>query len=168
MAGRERRSPLALVGEPHQRPHELVVDSLALHDLRVRGEREAGVGEAQLAHHPARVTAGGEGETGEGPTERVRCDVREEHLSLGRALLVRARIAATIVHFAAFNAGVIALVKPLVVDHDTRRFYLPAASASPVILALLLLLRRRVGRGERALLTGLYAAHIAIAVSIAS
>ena len=71
-------------------------------------------------------------------------------------------------HFAAFNAGVIALVKPLVVDHDTRRFYLPAASASPVILALLLLLRRRVGRGERALLTGLYAAHIAIAVSIAS
>jgi cation:H+ antiporter len=86
----------------------------------------------------------------------------------GRPELALGNIAGTIIHFAALNAGVIALVKPLTLDHDTTRFYLPAAAASPAILAGLLLTRRELGRLEGAALTGLYAVYLAAAISLAS
>lgn len=82
----------------------------------------------------------------------------------GRPELALGNIAGTIIHFAAFNAGVIALVKPLALDHDTTRLYLPAAVASPAILALVLLVRRRLGRPEGAALVALYAGYLAAAI----
>jgi cation:H+ antiporter len=86
----------------------------------------------------------------------------------GRPELGLGNIAGTIIHFAAFNAGVIALVKPLSLDHDTTRLYLPAAAASPAILAALLLARRRLGRIEGAGLIGLYGAYVAVAIIIST
>jgi cation:H+ antiporter len=86
----------------------------------------------------------------------------------GRAELGLANIGATIVHFAAFNAGVIALVKPLALGHDTTHFYLPVAAASPAILAALLLARGRLGRAEGAGLIALYVAYVAVAIAIST
>jgi cation:H+ antiporter len=86
----------------------------------------------------------------------------------GRPELALGNIAGTIIHFAAFNAGVIALVKPLTLDLDTTHFYLPAAAASPAILAALLLARRQLGRIEGAMLIGLYAVYLAAAIALAS
>jgi cation:H+ antiporter len=86
----------------------------------------------------------------------------------GRAELGLGNIAATIVHFAAFNAGVIALVKPLPLGHDTTRFYLPVAAASPAIFAALLLVRKRIGRAEGAGLIALYLAYLAAAIAIST
>jgi cation:H+ antiporter len=86
----------------------------------------------------------------------------------GRPELALGNIAGTIIHFATFNAGVIALVKPLTLDHDTTSFYLPAAAASPAIFAAVLLTRRRLGRSESAVLLVLYAAYLAVAVALSS
>jgi cation:H+ antiporter len=86
----------------------------------------------------------------------------------GRADIALGNVAGTVIHFAALNAGVIALVKPLTLDHDTTRFYLPAATAAPAIFALVLLIRRRVGRREGAALLTLYAAYLAAAIAVFS
>jgi cation:H+ antiporter len=86
----------------------------------------------------------------------------------GRPELALGNIAGTIIHFVAFNAGVIGLVRPLALDHDTTRLYLPAAAASPAILAALLLARRRLGRIEGAGLIGLYGAYVAVAIIIST
>jgi cation:H+ antiporter len=86
----------------------------------------------------------------------------------GRPELGLGSIAGTVVHFAAFNAGVIALVKPLTLGHDTTRFYLPIAAVSPAILAALLLARKKLGRVEGAALTAIYVAYIAVAITIST
>jgi cation:H+ antiporter len=86
----------------------------------------------------------------------------------GRPELALGNLAGTIIHFAALNAGIIALIKPLTLNHETTRFYLPAAAASPAILAALLLARRRVGRIEGTALLALYAAYLAIAIMIST
>jgi cation:H+ antiporter len=86
----------------------------------------------------------------------------------GRPELALGNIAGTIIHFAALNAGLIALVKPLTLDYQTTRFYLPAAAASPAVLAALLLARGRLGRSEGAALLALYAAYLALAVAVSS
>jgi cation:H+ antiporter len=86
----------------------------------------------------------------------------------GRPELGLGNIGATIVHFAAFNAGVIALVKPLSLGHNTTHFYLPVAAASPAVLAVLLLVRKRLGRIEGAALIALYLAYVAVAVTIST
>jgi len=83
----------------------------------------------------------------------------------GRPELALGTIGGTIVHFAGLNAGVIALVKPLDLGHDTTHFYLPAAAVSPAILAAVLLARKRLGRVEGAALIALYVAYIAAAIS---
>jgi cation:H+ antiporter len=84
----------------------------------------------------------------------------------GRPEIGLGNISGTVVHFAAFNAGIIALVKPLTLDADTTRFYLPVAVASPAILAAVLVIRRRLGRIEGAGLTGLYIAYVAVAIAV--
>ena len=84
----------------------------------------------------------------------------------GRPEIGLGNIAGTVVHFAALNAGIIAIVKPLSFGGDTTQFYLPVAVASPAILALVLVLRKRLGRIEGAALTGLYAAYVAVAIAI--
>ena len=86
----------------------------------------------------------------------------------GRPELALGTIGGTIVHFAGLNAGVIALVKPLDLGHDTTHFYLPAAAVSPAILAAVLLARKRLGRVEGAALIALYVAYIAAAISIST
>lgn len=86
----------------------------------------------------------------------------------GRPELGLGSIAGTVVHFSALNAGIIALVKPLTLGHDTTRFYLPVAAASPAILAALLLARGQLGRIEGAALTSLYVAYVAVAITIST
>jgi cation:H+ antiporter len=86
----------------------------------------------------------------------------------GRPEIGLGSLAGTIVHFAALNAGIIALVKPLTLDQDTTRFYLPVAALSPAILALVILRRKRLGRIEGAVLTGLYAVYLAVAIIISA
>jgi cation:H+ antiporter len=86
----------------------------------------------------------------------------------GRPEIGLGSIAGTIVHFVALNAGIIALVKPLTLGHDTTHFYLPVAAASPAILAAVLLTRKRLGRIEGAALTSLYVAYVAVAVVIST
>jgi len=85
----------------------------------------------------------------------------------GRPELGLGNIAGTIIHFATFNAGVVALVKPLTLGPATTHLYLPAAAASPAILACTLLVRRRLGRVEGAVLVVLYLAYLAAAITLA-
>jgi cation:H+ antiporter len=84
----------------------------------------------------------------------------------GRPEIGLGNIAGTVVHFAALNAGIIALVKPLTLGTDTTRFYLPAGVATPAILALVLVVRKQLGRIEGAALTALYAAYVAVAIVV--
>ena len=86
----------------------------------------------------------------------------------GRGDVALANVVGTIVHFIAFNAGVIALVRPLDLDSDSRWLHLPVAAASPVLLAGMLAWRGGLGRGAGLLLLGLYAAYVAAAVIVAS
>lgn len=86
----------------------------------------------------------------------------------GRPEIGLGSIAGTIVHFVALNAGIIALVKPLTLGTQTTRFYLPVAVASPAILALVLVVRKRLGRIEGAALTSLYVAYVAVAIVVST
>jgi cation:H+ antiporter len=82
----------------------------------------------------------------------------------GRSDVALGNLLGTIVHFISFNAAVIALVKPLSLDHATRLLHLPAAAAGTWTLCALAAARGRIGRPEGALLVGLYAAYVAAAV----
>jgi cation:H+ antiporter len=86
----------------------------------------------------------------------------------GRPELALGTIGGTIVHFAALNAGVIALVKPLNLGDDTTHFYLPVAAISPAILAGVLLVRKRLGRVEGAALIALYVAYVGVAIAVSA
>jgi cation:H+ antiporter len=86
----------------------------------------------------------------------------------GRPEIGLGSIAGTVVHFVALNAGVIALVKPLTLGHDTLHFYLPVAAVSPAVLAGVLMVRKRLGRIEGAALTLLYVAYVAAAIVIST
>jgi cation:H+ antiporter len=86
----------------------------------------------------------------------------------GRPELALGTIGGTIVHFAALNAGLIALVKPLDLGDDTTHFYLPVAAISPAILAGVLLVRKRLGRVEGAALIALYVAYVGVAIAISA
>jgi cation:H+ antiporter len=84
----------------------------------------------------------------------------------GRADVALANVFGTIVHFACLNAGVIALVRPLDFDSETRDLHLPVAAASPLVLVSLYALRRGLGRPDGGLLVALYAAYVSVAVAI--
>lgn len=81
----------------------------------------------------------------------------------GRGDLAVGNIAGTIVHFAAFNAGVIALVKPLALDSATRHLHLPVALAGTLLLCATLWFSRGINRLAGMLFLVLYAAYIAAA-----
>jgi cation:H+ antiporter len=85
----------------------------------------------------------------------------------GRGDVAVGNVVGTIVHFAAFNAGVIALVRPLELGSDSRWLHLPVAAASPVLLACLLAWRGGLERVAGALLLALYAGYVAAAVIVA-
>lgn len=86
----------------------------------------------------------------------------------GRPEIGLGNIAGTVVHFAALNAGIIALVKPLTLGPQTTHFYLPVAVASPAVLAAALMIRKQLGRIEGVGLTGLYVAYVAVAIVIST
>jgi hypothetical protein len=78
---------LWLVGEPHERPHQLVVDAAALRALRVHGGRHVGVLVAELPHRPLEVAAGEEAQAREGSPQHVGRDLaRKQELALGSSL----------------------------------------------------------------------------------
>jgi len=83
----------------------------------------------------------------------------------GRGDLALGNVLGTIAHFAAFNAGVIALVRPLELDRASRDLHLAAAAASPVLLALLVNRGRGLGRTEGLFLLGLYVAYVGAAIA---
>ena len=84
----------------------------------------------------------------------------------GRGDVALGNVLGTIVHFIAFNAGVIAVVRPLDLDSDSRWLHLPVAAGSPVLLAVLLARRGGLGRATGSLLLGLYAAYVAAAIAV--
>jgi len=84
----------------------------------------------------------------------------------GRGDVAMANILGTIVHFVGFNAGVIALVRPIALDQDTRRLHLPFAVGAPLVLIALLAWRGRLGRAEGLLLVALYLCYVAAAVAL--
>jgi Ca2+/Na+ antiporter len=62
---------------------------------------------------------------------------------------------------------VIALVKPLELDHASRHLHLPVALATTLVLCATLQLRGGLSRPAGALFLGLYAAYIAAAIAAA-
>jgi cation:H+ antiporter len=82
----------------------------------------------------------------------------------GRGDVALGNVLGTIAHFAAFNAGVIALVRPLDLDRASRYLHLPVAAASPVLLALLVDRGRGLGRRAGVFLVAVYAAYVAAAI----
>lgn len=86
----------------------------------------------------------------------------------GRSDVALANVLGTVVHFIAFNAGVIALVQPLPLDAATRHLHLPAALVSTAALCTLLATRGGLGRVEGGILLALYAAYLALALTALS
>jgi len=62
--------------------------------------------------------------------------------------------------FFGFNAGIIALVRPVPVAHTTRYFYLPVCGGAVLLIALFMG-RRRVSRWNGVLLLLVYAVFVA-------
>jgi len=85
----------------------------------------------------------------------------------GRGELALANILGTIPHFCAFNAGVIALVRPLTLSSETTSLHLPVAAAAPALLAAVVGLRHGLGRVEGAALVAVYAAYVVAAIVVA-
>lgn len=65
-------------------------------------------------------------------------------------------VAGSVLSFFLFNAGIIALVRPLDIGEDTIAFYLPVAAATIILISLFLLFRR-LPRCAGALLVAAYA-----------
>ena len=84
----------------------------------------------------------------------------------GRGDLALASVAGTIAHFAALNAGVIALVKPLPLDDPSRHLHLPAAIGATLVLCAVLALRGGLGRAAGAGFLCLYLAYVAAAILV--
>jgi cation:H+ antiporter len=80
-------------------------------------------------------------------------------LSVGNAL-------GTLIFLCTGSLGVIALVRPVAVPSAVTELHLPALVASAII-AVALLARGRIGRGEGALLCALYALYVGLAVAAA-
>jgi cation:H+ antiporter len=85
----------------------------------------------------------------------------------GRGDLAIGNIAGTIIHFAAFNAGVIALIKPLELDAATRHLHLPMALVATLVLCATLRLQGGLSRLTGVVFLGLYAGYIAAAIAVA-
>lgn len=82
----------------------------------------------------------------------------------GRSDVALGNIIGTVAHFIAFNAGVIALVKPLKLDEVTLHLHLPVAAGSVPLVCLLFALRSRISRFEGTALLLVYAAYIGGAI----
>ena len=83
----------------------------------------------------------------------------------GRSDVGLGNIVGTVVHFAALNAGIVALVRPLELGTVSRALHLPVAAASAAVLAGLLAAGDGLGRRTGGLLVALYAAYVIAAVA---
>jgi len=79
----------------------------------------------------------------------------------GRGDVALGNVLGTIAHFAAFNAGVIALVRPLSLGHVSRGLHLPVAAGSVVVLVWLAARRGGLSRADGVALLALYATYVA-------
>jgi cation:H+ antiporter len=95
--------------------------------------------------------------------EVARVSVPARH---GRGDVAVANLVGTFVHFIAFNAGVIALVRPLELDGVTVGLHLPVAVASPILVAGLLAWRHRLARIDGIILLALYAAYVTASIVV--
>jgi cation:H+ antiporter len=86
----------------------------------------------------------------------------------GRGDVALGNVFGTVAHFAAFNAGVIALVRPIELDSVSRHLHLPVAAASVLVLASLARWHGGLSRLDGALLLALYGGYIAAAISLSS
>jgi cation:H+ antiporter len=84
----------------------------------------------------------------------------------GRGDVALGNVFGTIAHFAAFNAGVIVLVRPIQLDSVSRHLHLPVAAASVLLLAGLTGWHRGLSRLDGALLLALYGGYVAAAISL--
>jgi len=82
----------------------------------------------------------------------------------GRGDVAIGNVLGTIAHFAAFNAGVIALVRPLELGRASRDLHLPVAAGATVMLVGLVSWRQGLGRREALILLALYAAYVAASI----
>jgi Ca2+/Na+ antiporter len=57
-------------------------------------------------------------------------------------------------------------VRPIALDSPTRHVHLPVAAASVVLLVAAVATRRRLSRRDGVFLLGVYAAYVAVAVSV--
>jgi cation:H+ antiporter len=79
-----------------------------------------------------------------------------------------ANIAGTIVHFITFNAGVIALVKPIHLDDASRYLHAPVAAAATLLACGVIWSGQGIGRRAGAALLTAYAAYLAAAITVAA
>lgn len=86
----------------------------------------------------------------------------------GRGDVALGNVFGTIAHFAAFNAGVIALVRPIHLDSVSHHLHLPVAAGSALALGGLAAWRRGLGRLDGAVLLALYVAYVATAVTLSA
>lgn len=82
----------------------------------------------------------------------------------GRGDVALGGLFGTIVHFAALNAGIICLVRPISLDAATHDLHLPMAAASVLLLVACVATRRGISRAAGAALLAVYAAYVAAAV----
>jgi cation:H+ antiporter len=161
------RSGRGLAGGPPPRPKRLALPRLLaglavvtgggwmLGDGLERVVRGFGVSESLLGN--TAVAASVEAE------EVARVTAPARH---GRGDVALGNVLGTIVHFAAFNAGVIALVRPLELDGLTRALHLPAAVGSVVVFCALAARGNGLGRRAGVSLLALYATYVAAAVAL--
>jgi cation:H+ antiporter len=83
----------------------------------------------------------------------------------GRSDVALGNIIGTVAHFIAFNAGIIALVRPLVFDDVTMHLHLPVAVVSVPIVCLLIATRQRVSRPGGSVLLLAYLTYIGVAIA---
>lgn len=84
----------------------------------------------------------------------------------GRDDVALGNILGTIAHFAAFNAGVIALVRPVRLDAPSLHLHLPVAVGSVLALCALAAWKGVLARAAGAVLVALYVAYVAGAVAL--
>jgi cation:H+ antiporter len=85
----------------------------------------------------------------------------------GRGDVAIGNVLGTIANFAALNAGVIALVRPLDLGRVSTGLHLPVAAGSTVVLVWLLYRRSGLGRADGVALLALYAAYVAGSIAAA-
>jgi cation:H+ antiporter len=83
----------------------------------------------------------------------------------GRPDVAVGNIVGTAVHFIAFNAGVIALVRPLTLDAISLDLHLPVAATSVVLVCALMAFLPRISRWIGGALLLCYAGYIAVAIA---